>query len=158
MQSLLEALIGPLPDAQQVVRIAVRLVAALLAGGVIGYQRQRAGKAAGLRTHIIVCFGTALFVLAGSEAGMGEDALSRIVQGVATGIGFLGAGAIIKMEGTHEIRGLTTAAGIWLTCALGVLIGLGKILIAAAAVFLAWVVLALVVKLERRLEGSGHDA
>ncbi|HEX5048315.1 MAG TPA: MgtC/SapB family protein [Gammaproteobacteria bacterium] len=157
MQSLLEALIGP-PNAQQAVRIAVRLVAALLAGGVIGYQRQRAGKAAGLRTHIIVCFGTALFVLAGTEAGMGEDALSRIVQGVATGIGFLGAGAIIKMEGTHEIRGLTTAAGIWLTCALGVLIGLGKILIAAAAVFLAWVVLALVVKVERRLEGSGDDA
>jgi putative Mg2+ transporter-C (MgtC) family protein len=150
----LEALIGPIPDGREVARIAVRLLASLLAGGVIGYQRQRAGKAAGLRTHIIVCFGTTLFMLAGSDTGMGEDGLSRIVQGLATGIGFLGAGAIMKMEGTNQIRGLTTAAGIWLTCAIGIVIGLGRIVLAAAAVLLAWVVLALVVKIEQRIDGS----
>jgi putative Mg2+ transporter-C (MgtC) family protein len=158
MDAMLDALIGPVPDAQELTRVVVRLVAALLAGGVIGFQRQRAGKAAGLRTHILVCMGTALFVLAGAESGMGPDALSRIVQGLATGIGFLGAGAIIKMEGTHEIRGLTTAAGVWLTCAIGVAIGLGRLLTAALAVLLAWVVLALVVRLERRIEGSGDSA
>ena len=158
MQAILDLVLGPLPDAHEVARVAARLVAALIAGAVVGYQRQRAGKAAGLRTHILVCMGNALFVIAGLEAGMGEDALSRIVQGLATGIGFLGAGAIIKMEGTHEIRGLTTAAGIWLTSAVGVLIGFGRIGVAALAVLLAWIVLALFVKAERRIEGSGDSA
>ncbi|HET7130785.1 MAG TPA: MgtC/SapB family protein [Gammaproteobacteria bacterium] len=158
MESLLDAVIGPLPDAAQVARVVVRLVAALLAGAVIGLQRQRAGKAAGLRTHILVCMGTALFVLAGTEAALGPDGLSRIVQGVVTGIGFLGAGAIIKMEGTREIRGLTTAAGIWLTCAVGVVIGFGRMVIAVVALLLAWIVLAMLVKAERRIDGSGDSA
>jgi putative Mg2+ transporter-C (MgtC) family protein len=158
VESLLDAVIGPLPDAAQVARVVVRLVAALLAGAVIGLQRQRAGKAAGLRTHILVCMGTALFVLAGTEAALGPDGLSRIVQGVVTGIGFLGAGAIIKMEGTREIRGLTTAAGIWLTCAVGVVIGFGRMVIAVVALLLAWIVLAMLVKAERRIDGSGDSA
>ncbi|HZF30747.1 MAG TPA: MgtC/SapB family protein [Gammaproteobacteria bacterium] len=158
MESIFDALIGPVPDAREATRIVVRLIAALIAGAIIGWQRQHAGKAAGLRTHMLVCLGTTLFVLAGSDASMGADALSRIVQGVATGVGFLGAGAIIKMEGTHEIRGLTTAAGVWLTAAIGVTIGLGRLVMAALAVLLAWVVLALVVKAERRIQGSGHSA
>jgi putative Mg2+ transporter-C (MgtC) family protein len=158
VESLLDAVLGPLPSAAQLARVAVRLVAALLAGAAIGLQRQRAGKAAGLRTHILVCMGTALFVLAGTEENLGPDGLSRIVQGVVTGIGFLGAGAIIKMKGTHEIRGLTTAAGIWLTCAVGVVIGFGRMIVAVVAVVLAWIVLGMLVKAERRIDASGDDA
>jgi putative Mg2+ transporter-C (MgtC) family protein len=81
-----------------------------------------------------------------------------VIQGLATGIGFIGAGAIIKMESTREIRGLTTAAGIWMTAALGVAIGLGQLGTAAVGLLLAWIVLAVVIKLEARIEGSDDKA
>jgi len=157
-EAIADAFTGSLPDLAETIRILVRLTAALLAGAVIGMQRQRKGKPAGLRTHILVCMGTALFVIAGLEAGMGQDALSRIVQGLTTGIGFLGAGAILKMESKAEIRGLTTAAGIWLTAAIGVVVGLGRLGTAAIAVVFAWIVLAVVVKLEGRVEGTDDRA
>ena len=139
--------LGPLPDLQRCVRIGWRLLAAGLVGALIGYQRERTGKAAGLRTHILVAMGTALFVIAGVDAEMGSDAISRIIQGLATGIGFLGAGAIMKREQSHEIHGLTTAAGIWMTAALGTTIGLGQIIPGFAGAILAWGVLALLHKL-----------
>lgn len=132
-----------MPDLRQLVRITVRLLAALAVGALIGYQRERMGKAAGLRTHMLVAMGTALFVISGIEFGMGEDAMSRVIQGLVTGIGFLGAGAIMKLEERQEIRGLTTAAGVWMTAAASVAIGLGQIGIGLIAGFLAWVVLAI---------------
>jgi putative Mg2+ transporter-C (MgtC) family protein len=107
---------------------------------------------------MLVCMGTTLFVLAGAESAMQQDAMSRVIQGLATGIGFIGAGAIIKMESTREIRGLTTAAGIWMTAALGVAIGLGQLGTAAVGLLLAWIVLAVVIKLEARIEGSDDKA
>jgi putative Mg2+ transporter-C (MgtC) family protein len=93
-------------------------------------------------------------VLAVLNNGMQQDALSRVIQGLATGIGFLGAGAILKVESSHQIKGLTTAAGIWMTAALGVTIGVGQLGTAAIATALAWVVLALLIKLDRRLDAS----
>jgi putative Mg2+ transporter-C (MgtC) family protein len=146
------------PDARTAVRVVVRLLAALLAGAIIGFQREHRGKAAGLRTHMLVCFGTALFVVACVEAGMASDAMSRVIQGLVTGIGFLGAGAIIKLESTREIKGLTTAAGIWLTAAIGVTVGLGHLGVAALAVVLAWAVLSLAINLESRETGSDDHA
>jgi putative Mg2+ transporter-C (MgtC) family protein len=157
MDLLLEELTTSLPDARETVRVIVRLLAALLAGGVIGLQREASGKAAGLRTHILVCMGTALFVLAGLGVGMGQDALSRVVQGLVTGIGFLGAGAILKLEASYEIKGLTTAAGIWMTAAIGVAIGVGRLGTAAIATALAWFVLAVLIRLDQRIDGSGSD-
>jgi putative Mg2+ transporter-C (MgtC) family protein len=157
MSFILEELAGSLPDGREAIRISIRLLAALLAGGVIGYQRERAGKAAGLRTHMLVALGTALFVIAAAEAGMQQDAMSRVVQGLVTGIGFLGAGAILKLEDERVIRGLTTAAGIWMTAALGVAIGLGHLGTAAIGVLLAWVVLAALIRLERGIDGSAND-
>jgi putative Mg2+ transporter-C (MgtC) family protein len=148
MDLILEELSSSLPDAAETVRVVIRLLAALIVGGIIGYQRERAGKAAGLRTHILVAMGTALFVLASVGNGMQHDALSRIVQGLATGIGFLGAGAILKMEAQRRIRGLTTAAGIWMTSALGVAIGLGELGTAVIGAAFAWVVLAVLIRLE----------
>jgi len=154
MEILLDELSASLPDAREAVRVVVRLLAALLAGGVIGLQREVSGKAAGLRTHILVCGGTALFVLAAINSGMQQDALSRVIQGLATGIGFLGAGAILKVESSHQIKGLTTAAGIWMTAALGVTIGVGQLGTAAIGTVLAWFVLAILIKLDKRLDAS----
>jgi putative Mg2+ transporter-C (MgtC) family protein len=154
----LDELRGSVPDAREAVRVAIRLIAALLAGAVIGLQRERSGKAAGLRTHMLVCLGTALFVIAGAEIGMQQDALSRVIQGLATGIGFLGAGAIIKQESTREIRGLTTAAGIWMTAAIGVAVGVGHLGTAALGVLFAWFVLGVLIKLEARIDGSSDRA
>jgi putative Mg2+ transporter-C (MgtC) family protein len=158
MDLLLEELASSLPDGREAVRVSIRLLCALLAGGVLGYQRERAGKAAGLRTHMLVALGTALFVIVSAESGMEQDAMSRVVQGLATGIGFLGAGAILKLESRQIIRGLTTAAGIWMTAALGVAIGLGHLGTAAIGVLLAWVVLAALIRFERGIDSSGDNA
>jgi putative Mg2+ transporter-C (MgtC) family protein len=158
MDLILDELAASIPDARQAIRVVIRLLAALIAGAVIGYKRERAGKAAGLRTHMLVSMGTAMFVLAAAESGMQQDALSRVVQGLATGIGFLGAGAILKVESERVIRGLTTAAGIWMTAALGVAIGLGLLGTAAVGVLFAWIVLAILIRLEKSIDGSSTRA
>jgi putative Mg2+ transporter-C (MgtC) family protein len=157
MNTILDELAASLPNAQETVRVVIRMLAALLAGGIIGLQREASGKAAGLRTHMLVCAGTALFVLAAIDAGMEQDALSRVIQGLVTGIGFLGAGAILKVESSHQIKGLTTAAGIWMTAALGVAIGLGQLGTAAIGTLLAWFVLAVLIGIDRRIGGSDPD-
>jgi putative Mg2+ transporter-C (MgtC) family protein len=157
MGLILDELSASLPTAEEAVRVLVRLVAALIAGGIIGYQREVAHKAAGLRTHMLVCAGTALFMLAAIDIGMQLDALSRVIQGVVTGIGFLGAGAILKIEVSHQIKGLTTAAGIWMTAALGVTIGLGHLGTAAIGTLAAWCVLSLLIKLDKRIDGPSSD-
>ena len=150
---ILDELSASLPTAPEAVRFVIRLLAALLAGGIIGWQREATHKAAGLRTHMLVCAGTALFVLAAVDTSMQLDALSRVVQGLVTGIGFLGAGAILKLESSREIKGLTTAAGIWMTAALGVTIGLGHLGLAAIATALTWLVLSSLLKVDKRIDG-----
>ncbi len=106
-----------------------------------GYEREQTRKAAGLRTHILVALGSALFVLAPLEAGMPPADVSRIVQGVAAGIGFIGAGAILKLTDARQIRGLTTAASIWTTAAVGMAAGLGRFGLAVLAAILALITL-----------------
>ena len=88
----------------------VVLLAALL-GGLVGFQREQAGKAAGLRTHMLVALGAAFFVMIPYQAGMPLADLSRVLQGIITGVGFLGAGTILKRPAEEHIEGLTTAAG-----------------------------------------------
>ena len=158
MDLILEELGSAFGDAREAARVIIRLVAALLAGAIIGYQRERAGKAAGLRTHMLVSMGTALFVIACAESGMTHDAMSRVVQGLTTGIGFLGAGAILKLEEEQRIKGLTTAAGIWMTAAVAVAIGLGQLATAVIGVVLAWIVLAALMRLARGIDGSSESA
>jgi putative Mg2+ transporter-C (MgtC) family protein len=132
-------------------RVVIRLTLAMLFGAVVGVQRERSGKAAGVRTHMLVASGSALFVLAAMEFGMNSDPLSRVIQGLITGIGFLGAGAILKLEEKRQIEGLTTAAGIWMTAGIGLAIGLGRFGLALVSVVLAWFVLAAVKRIERWL-------
>lgn len=137
-----------LPDSRQAVRIGGRLFIALLLGGLVGFERERAGRAAGLRTHMLVALGAALFTVIVMESVIGAadpnaraEMLSQVVRGIAAGVGFLGAGAILKRAETEHIRGLTTAAGIWMTAAAGVAVGSGWIWPAAAAVILSWAIL-----------------
>jgi putative Mg2+ transporter-C (MgtC) family protein len=143
METLWQELTHGLQDRQHLLRVAIRLLAAMILGGIIGIQRERWGKAAGFRTHMMVCVGTAVFVITCSSVGMEFDAMSRVIQGLVTGIGFIGAGTILKLEGEKEIKGLTTAAGIWMTAAIGITIGLGAIGIAIISTVLALIILAL---------------
>ena len=143
METLFQELTNGLHDRQQIARVALRLLAAIIIGGLIGIQRTRSGKSAGLRTHMLVCLGTAVFMITCSAVGMTLDATSRVIQGIVTGIGFLGAGSILKRSQEQDIKGLTTAAGVWLTAAIGVAVGLGVIGIALMGAVLALIILAL---------------
>ena len=100
---------------------------------------------------MLVSSGAAVFVIASGEFGMNPDSVSRVIQGLITGIGFLGAGAILKLQDKRQVEGLTTAAGIWITAALGVAVGLGRFGLALVATLLAWMTLSLVRQLEQML-------
>jgi putative Mg2+ transporter-C (MgtC) family protein len=149
MEILQHEIASGLPTLEQGARIVIRLVAAAVLAGLIGYERESRGKA-GLRTHMLVAIGSAMFVLAPLEAGMAIADLSRVLQGVAAGIGFIGAGAILKLTGEREIQGLTTAAGVWMTAAVGLAAGMGRLGLAAISVAFALLILAIVARVERR--------
>jgi putative Mg2+ transporter-C (MgtC) family protein len=154
MDAILEELGAGLPDARQFARIVIRLLIAMLLGAIVGAQREHTGKPAGLRTHMLVSLGAALFVLASVESGMTSADVSRVIQGLATGIGFLGGGAILKLSREREIRGLTSAAVIWMTAAMGVAVGLGRLWMALLSMVLTWFILTVVEKIERRIGAS----
>ena len=154
MDVLWEELTFGLPARRQVTQVLVRLIASALIAGLIGFEREKSGKPAGLRTHVLVALGSTVFVLGGLSWGMNSDAISRVIQGIITGIGFIGAGTIIKRQA--DIKGLTTSASVWTTCAIGIVIGLGELGIAIIAAILTFVVLHVVRRIEDRLE-SGRD-
>jgi putative Mg2+ transporter-C (MgtC) family protein len=156
MDIIWEELTSGLPDARHLVHVLIRLIAATLLGAIVGGQREKAGKPAGLRTHMLVSLGTAVFVLACSGFGMSSDGLSRVIQGIVTGIGFLGAGSILKMNEERDIQGLTTAAGVWMTAAIGVAVGLGSLGVAVLSTCFTLVILSLVGRLEHRAAKLDH--
>lgn len=119
--------------------IFLRLILSVIAGGLIGLEREVVHKPAGIRTHMLVCLGSALFVLVAIETLPNEAA--RIIAGIATGIGFLGAGTIFKSK--NQVNGLTTAASIWAVSAVGLAIGLGYYLMTIIAVVLILLILQL---------------
>lgn len=158
MNVVWEELAAGFPEAEAMARITVRLIVAMIFGAVIGIQRERAGKPAGLRTHMLVALGAAVFVIASDEFGMNPDSISRVIQGLVTGIGFLGAGAILKLYDKRAVEGLTTAAGIWMTAALGVAVGLGRFGLALVATLLAWMTLSLVRQMEHILNRGARKS
>jgi putative Mg2+ transporter-C (MgtC) family protein len=152
MGLILQELAGGIADREQLARVVIRLAAAAFVGAIIGLQRQHAHKPAGLRTHMLVALGSAVFVLVPLELHVTVGEIGRVVQGVAAGIGFIGAGAILKRTEEGDVQGLTTAAGIWLTAAIGVAIGLGGIGIALLAALCTWFILSVVGRIEQRME------
>ena len=144
-----------MPDPAYFTRAAFRLGAAAVLGGLIGAEREYVGKAAGLRTHMTVALGCAAFVLIAIESGTDNADLSRAIQGVAAGIGFIGAGAILKLQEQEDIQGLTTAATIWLTAAVGVAAGAGKIWLGVICVVCGGVILTIMAGVGRWLHKKG---
>lgn len=138
-------------DVAQTTQIILRLLIAALLGGLLGFEREMKTKNAGIRTHMLVCLGAALFVLIPLQAGATVADLSRILQGLVAGIGFLGAGAIILGNRGNAPRGLTTAAGIWLTAAIGVAAGMGRESLAVLSTLVALAVLMVIPKIARSL-------
>lgn len=130
---------------------ATRLTFAAILGGLLGYQRGHAGKAAGLRTHMLVTLGTAVFVLIPAMHGMPQEGISRVIQGIAAGIGFLGGGVILRIQRPQEAHGLTTAAGIWLASGIGAAAGLGRLGLAVLATLLGLIVLGGLARFEHSL-------
>ena len=143
MDLLWQELTTGFPDRTRLGIVLIRVIAAVLLGAILGIERERAGKPAGLRTHMIVCLGTAVVVLACKEVNMSLDGQSRVIQGIVTGIGFVGAGSILKLNEQREIHGLTTAAGLWITGAIGVSVGLGALGLAVIGTILTLLVLGL---------------
>ncbi len=135
-----------------ILNTAFRLVLAFILGSIIGYEREKKRRKAGLRTHVLVCLGSALIMLVslyiyelyGKAAAVDP---SRIAAGVVTGIGFLGAGTIIRSS--EGVKGLTTAASIWLAAAIGLAIGCGFISAALIATFLVYLILSFLKRLEK---------
>jgi putative Mg2+ transporter-C (MgtC) family protein len=142
--------------------LLVRLVAAGALAAVLGWEREAAHKSAGLRTHMLVGIGSALFtvlaVLAvqdypGGEVGLRADPI-RVIQAVAIGIGFLGSGVIFVAKSGDHVLGLTTAASIWATAAIGIAVGLGYYLVAGGATLLLLLVLHVMVRFDRESRES----
>ncbi len=136
----------------QTTRVILRLVVAAVLGGLLGWEREHKGQAAGVRTHMLVAMGAALFVLVSQQIGMEQSDMSRVIQGITAGVGFLCAGTILKGDKAGDVKGLTTAAGLWLTAAMGVAAGLGRELTAVLATLLALVILALVPALVKLID------
>lgn len=132
-----------LGNVDDITRIIVRLLVAVVLGGLLGYERESVGASAGLRTHMLVSLGSAMFVLIPLQAGMKVEDLSRVLQGITAGIGFIGAGAILKQREKEDIKGLTTAASVWLTSAVGIAAGMGREATAVLSALFALVILAL---------------
>jgi putative Mg2+ transporter-C (MgtC) family protein len=135
----------------------LRLALAVALGGAIGLEREYRQKPAGLRTNMLIALGSALFSILSVEVGAGAGSPDRIAAQVVTGIGFLGAGAILRSG--ENVHGLTTAATIWVNAAIGMAAGLGSYVVAVVAAMLTVIVLALLPFIEQRFEergGQGH--
>lgn len=141
-----------LGNVADITRMVLRLLVAVALGAMLGYERESIGASAGLRTHMLVSLGSAMFVLIPLQAGMAIEDLSRVIQGVTAGIGFLGAGAILKSQTEGEITGLTTAASVWLTAAVGMAAGMGREATAVLSAVLALIILSLLRRKERRFK------
>ena len=141
------------PDLAQLVRILVRLTLAAVLGFLLGFEREQQGKAAGVRTHMLVAIGSALFVLIPQQTGIVPADMSRVIQGLVAGVGFLCAGTILKHgRDEQQVQGLTTAAGLWMTAAIGMACGLGRETTAILSTLLALAVLMLVPRAVALLE------
>jgi putative Mg2+ transporter-C (MgtC) family protein len=127
--------------------MVIRLIVSAMAGGLIGWERERREKPAGFRTHILVAMGSTLFTIFSVYAFGGNYDPSRVAAGIVLGVGFLGAGTIIRGNGGRVV-GLTTAASVWVVAAIGMAVGTGFYLLGIIASVLVFLVLLLLTKVE----------
>lgn len=147
-----------IPDVASVTKITVRILVAAVLGGILGYEREQKSRSAGVRTHMLVAVGAAIFMIGPTQAGMSLGDLSRVIQGTIQGIGFLGAGAIIIGTATRRVQGLTTAASIWATAGIGVAAGLGIEATAILSTIIVLFVLSIVPLIVKRAKETSSDA
>ncbi len=147
-----------IPDIGTLTVVATRLLTAIVLGGLLGLERESKGRAAGLKTHILVSVGSALFVLAPLQMGISAADVTRVMQGIVSGIGFLGAGAILKQDRKERVQGLTTAAGIWMTAAIGMAAGMGMQMVALATTVAALAVVGALPRLMPERRSAVDDA
>lgn len=119
-----------------------KLFLALLLGAIVGYERERDGKDAGLRTYASICLGACIFMIIASHLTQDNSAIARVMTGIVTGIGFIGAGIIFK-DAENKPKGLTTASTIWCTASIGIAVGLNMFVIAIVAKILLFFLLEL---------------
>jgi putative Mg2+ transporter-C (MgtC) family protein len=150
--SVIAAEFSDLANIEQFVQMTVRLLMAAFLGAIVGFERQYHQKNAGVRTHTLVALGSALFIIIPIQTGVTTTDLSRIIQGLITGIGFLGAGIIVYSDKERRVRGLTSAAGIWLTAAIGTAAGSGREASALLATVLTLSVLTLLRRTTMRVD------
>ncbi len=136
-------------------QLALNVFLAALFGGLIGIEREIDKRPAGLRTHMLVCVGAALFAMIGTSYFANSDDVSRVWQNILTGVGFLGAGAVFKDVGT--VRGLTTAAGIWVVAAIGLAIAAQLYFLATIAEVIVLITLYLLRRFESRVSPLPPD-
>ncbi|MEZ6131276.1 MAG: MgtC/SapB family protein [Planctomycetaceae bacterium] len=135
---------------------SIRLLIAVVLGGVLGIERQIHGRWAGVRTHMMVSLGAAIFTIAAiTTAPDDPNEVTRVIQGIAAGIGFLGAGTILKLSTEIEVKGLTTASSIWLAAALGTVAGMGEYALAISSGLMSVLVLAILRPLTKAV-GKGN--
>jgi putative Mg2+ transporter-C (MgtC) family protein len=153
----IQADFADLPGITQMTQILIRLLLAAILGGLLGFQRELVGKAAGLRTHMLVAMGAAFFVLTPYQLGMPLGDIGRVLQGIIIGIGFVGGGAILQQKKQGQIKGLTTAAGLWLTAAVGVAAGMGREMSAIFCTVLALIILSFLPQIEPKTDTEGVE-
>jgi putative Mg2+ transporter-C (MgtC) family protein len=142
-----------IPSWELALQVVVRLLIAAVLGGSIGLERGLKGKAAGLRTQMLVCMGTTIVIMVARLDGIPLSELSKIIEGVLAGIGFIGGGVILKLTQERQIRGVTTAASIWTTAAIGIAVGLGQIWIALVSMIVVWLILVVIGYVEKHMLG-----
>ena len=141
-----------LSNVTQITKVVLRLITASILGGLLGYEREMKGKSAGIRTHMLVALGAAIFIIVPQQAGVSPEEVSRVLQGLIAGVGFLGAGAIMIGQQKENETGLTTAASIWITAAIGVTVGMGFEATAVLSTVITLAILALVPRYRRHLK------
>ena len=146
-------------DIDQLHEILIRLIAATLMGGVLGVNRDLHRKPAGLRVLAMVSLGSCAVIMLSISAAstvttIPSDGISRTVQGILAGIGFLGAGVIMRLQGKDEVHGITTASSIWISAILGMICAMGQWLLGLSTFCIAWIVLVFGTWLELRIVSS----
>jgi putative Mg2+ transporter-C (MgtC) family protein len=141
-----------LSNITQITKVTLRLITASILGGLLGYEREMKGKSAGLRTHMLVALGAALFIIVPQLAGASQIEVLRVLQGLIAGVGFLGAGAIVIGQQKENESGLTSAATVWITAAIGVTVGMGFEATAVLSTLITLIILALIPRYRNHLK------